>query len=118
MLRRYFQPELLEATCEHCHALEANLDTNLKEAPRVLVLHLKRFVPNMEKQCYEKQHQAVDIPSLLDLGATLSGNTGSASPPRLPARPLASGGLRSSHLQLHPPRRPLRQRCSTACGPL
>jgi len=89
MLRRYFQPELLEATCEHCNAVEANLDTNLTEAPRVLALHLKRFVPNMEKQRYEKQHQAVDIPSLLDLGATLSGNAAGASPPRLPARPLA-----------------------------
>lgn len=89
MLRRYFQPELLEAKCEHCNAAEANLDTNLREAPRVLVLHLKRFVPDMEKQCYEKQHQAVDIPGMLDLGATLSGNAVSASPPRLPARPLA-----------------------------
>eukprot|EP00913_Durusdinium_trenchii_P019197 g18042.t1 len=90
MLQRYFQPETLEAKCEHCSAVEANLDTNLTDAPRVMVLHLKRFVPNIEKQCYEKQHQAVEIPTMLDLGATLSSSSEDASPPRLPARPLAA----------------------------
>lgn len=60
-------------------------------------------MPNIQKQCYEKHHQAVEIPATwcaerlsasavavamrLDLGS-LHGACG--SPPRLPARPLAS----------------------------
>ncbi|CAJ1451677.1 unnamed protein product [Effrenium voratum] len=83
MLRRYFQPEILEAKCEHCSAETANVDLSLTEFPKVMVLHLKRFVPNMEKQIYEKQHQAVRIPSTLDLGLACAS-------PRPPARPLAA----------------------------
>jgi len=90
MLRNYFHPELLEAKCEHCEANTARLDTQLSETPRVLVLHLKRFVPNMEKQCYEKQHQSVHISPWLDLGNILNAGEYGTSASRLPARPLAA----------------------------
>eukprot|EP00930_Biecheleria_cincta_P029471 TRINITY_DN20500_c0_g1_i1.p1 TRINITY_DN20500_c0_g1~~TRINITY_DN20500_c0_g1_i1.p1 ORF type:complete len:556 (-),score=85.80 TRINITY_DN20500_c0_g1_i1:342-2009(-) len=91
MLSSYFQRECVEAKCEHCNAVAAHMDKCLAEAPRVLVLHLKRFIPNLEKQCYEKQHQSVKFPLLLDLSAVLAGTgSNSASPSRLPARPLAA----------------------------
>ena len=91
MLSAYFQRELVEAKCEHCNAAAAHMHKYLAEAPRVLVLHLKRFIPNLEKQCYEKQHQNVQFPLLLDLSAVLaSTGSNSASPSRLLARPLAA----------------------------
>jgi len=85
MLRSYFSSELLEAKCEHCGAAAAHLEKQLAFAPKVLVLHLKRFVPNLQRQRYEKQHQSVDIPARLDLAEALSDHSG-----RLPARPFAA----------------------------
>ncbi|CAE7322184.1 Usp37 [Symbiodinium sp. CCMP2592] len=91
MFRSYFDAETVEAKCEHCEATSALLETQLTEAPRLLVLHLKRFVPNVEKQRYEKQHQSVQIPYMLDVENILGkGSATGVSPARLPARPLAS----------------------------
>jgi len=101
MLAAYFSAEVLEAKCESCGHPKAQMKKRLSVPPRVLVLHLKRFVPNFEKQCYEKQHQVVEIPMRFELDASISR---SASPApsnqpassalageavRLPARPLA-----------------------------
>jgi len=71
MLRNYFAQETLEAKCEYCTAPSAIMSKQLTSAPRVLVLHLKRFVPNVEKQRYDKQHQNVKIEPRLDLKACL-----------------------------------------------
>lgn len=91
MLRAYFDSELLEAKCEHCNDIAAHMEKQLTSPPRVLVLHLKRFTPNLEKQRYDKQHQCVEIPPRLDLNATLGGAAAEGrSPQRLPARPLAA----------------------------
>lgn len=101
MLRNYFSSELLEAKCEKCSNPSASMFKYLTHAPRLLVLHLKRFVPNLEKQRYEKQHQNVDIPSQIDLKEYLSeayvaNSAAESSTPRkplgtsLPARPLAA----------------------------
>jgi ubiquitin C-terminal hydrolase len=95
MLREYFQPELLEAKCEHCGYHAANMDKQLTVAPQVLVLHLKRFVPNIQLQRYDKQHQNVTIPLKFDLKDYLKQNYAADHFPStarsvLPARPLAS----------------------------
>jgi len=91
MLSSYFKTETVEARCEQCDCGFAHLEKHLAVPPQVLVLHLKRFIPNIEKQCYEKRHQNVDIPPRLDLAAVL-GITApmGLSPARLPARPLAA----------------------------
>mmetsp|Transcript_10781 Transcript_10781/g.28655 ORF Transcript_10781/g.28655 Transcript_10781/m.28655 type:complete len:673 (+) Transcript_10781:2-2020(+) len=67
MLEAYFASEMLEATCEHCAGASASMEKLLAAPPRTLVLHLKRFVPNLEKRRYDKQHQRVDFPARLDL---------------------------------------------------
>jgi len=101
MLVNYFARELLEVRCEPCGAAAAHMSKHLTLAPRVLVLHLKRFVPNLEKQVYEKQHQLVDIPLSFDLKAYLkdayagtndleAGSPVKQGQPTLPARPLAA----------------------------
>jgi len=75
------------------------MSKQLSMAPRVLVLHLKRFVPNVEKQRYEKQHQNVEIPLQFNLksylreayaDATGVGAQAALGKPTLPARPLAA----------------------------
>jgi len=100
MLANYFSDERLEVkcACEDCAGNEAYMSKQLTQAPRVLVLHLKRFVPNLQKQMFEKQHQRVDIPSKLDLKSCLrkayAGSCADASRSSLPARPLAADATR------------------------
>merc|ERR1711924_513312 len=59
--------------------------------PNILILHLKRFVPNFEKRRYDKRHQFVDIPTTLDWQSLTSESTRAESTTsrRLPAHPLA-----------------------------
>jgi len=86
MLCSYFASEVLEANCAKCNSVTAHMDKLLASLPTVLVLHLKRFVPNVQKQRYDKQHRTVDIPIQLDLQSCLDG----PDKVRLPARPLAA----------------------------
>merc|ERR1719424_466644 len=98
MLQSYFENERLEAKCERCGCGHARMEKMLTSAPGVLVLHLKRFVPNPSLQRYEKQHGSVFIPSELDLsqcvgclgGGASPAASPAASPQRPPARPLAA----------------------------
>jgi len=107
MFDAYFAPEILEVTCEHCGGVTSRLEKSLDTLPRTLVLHLKRFVPNIQRQRYDKWHKEVLVPQQLTLqrapepaaAAALAappailgdGNSApaAASPGRLPARPLA-----------------------------
>lgn len=92
MLQSYFLREMLELKCENenCNAVAAHLSKRITQEPRVLVLHLKRFVPNVQKQIYEKQHQCVNFPLRLDLKACLKEAYSGSNSFRLPARPLAA----------------------------
>lgn len=89
MLKAYFDEERLEARCERCSHDQARMTKALAGAPRVLVLHLKRFVPNVAKQCYEKQHGNVSIPLELDLAQCVA-DARPAHPSSSPSRPVAS----------------------------
>lgn len=71
LMREYFKPEVLTATCEHCKHPTANMQKHMTQIPRVLVLHLKRFTPNFKMQRYDKCHQYVDIPMKMDLSKDL-----------------------------------------------
>ena len=98
MLQSYLKEERLEAKCERCGCGLARMEKSLTSAPRILVLHLKRFVPNPSRQRYEKQHGNVFIPAELDLSQCVGCLGGGASPAaspaawpqRPPARPLAA----------------------------
>lgn len=104
MLRSYFEQEAVEATCEHCKNPYADMTKRLTQGPRVLALHLKRFLPNVEKQRYEKQHQTVEIPLRFDLKQCLKDAYGVETARRsLPARPLAAEAGRITPPPLPPP---------------
>lgn len=114
MVRSYFAPEELEARCDHCGSVAAHMEKRLTSPPRTLVLHLKRFVPNLEKRRYDKRHQSVDFPARFDLQECLGGSS-PAQPSvasRLPARPLARhdslGSAEKPHAQpVAPPSPPM-----------
>lgn len=69
MVRAYFEREQITATCEACGATSASMSKHLEASPQVLVLHLKRFVPNMQLRSYEKRSERTRIPLQLDLSA-------------------------------------------------
>lgn len=114
MLRAYFEEELLEVKCEKCSACAATLQKQLARQPRVLVLHLKRFLPNFQQRRYEKRLDNVVIPDRLDLKKCLGdaetcsphcqkeeGLAPASSPARLPARPLAAEAPSSPAAMMH-----------------
>eukprot|EP00403_Amphidinium_massartii_P020179 CAMPEP_0178416712 /NCGR_PEP_ID=MMETSP0689_2-20121128/24203_1 /TAXON_ID=160604 /ORGANISM="Amphidinium massartii, Strain CS-259" /LENGTH=670 /DNA_ID=CAMNT_0020038061 /DNA_START=22 /DNA_END=2034 /DNA_ORIENTATION=+ len=127
MISGYFAPEDLELKCEQCPCKAARMESSLASQPRALVLHLKRFVPNFAEGRYEKFHQQVDFPVLLDLNACLPGAVSSGAKAstissiqpsaealksictqdgRLPARPLVSEEMRpddSASVRPHKP---------------
>lgn len=67
MVQAYFADERLEAKCEHCGCQHARMQKHLLEPPRVLMLHLKRFVPNFQRRRFDKCQADVLIPDELDL---------------------------------------------------
>ena len=95
MICAYFADEFLDFRCVQCPATTARLEKHLMAPPRVLVLHLKRFMPNLRLQRYDKRHDEVDVPQQLDLHACLQASGCAVlaqvaeSPARGPARPLA-----------------------------
>jgi len=89
MLCSYFAEEVLEVRCEKCPSVASHLHKAIATPPRILILHLKRFVPNVELQRYDKNHQSIVIPSELDLRQCMASGFDER---RLPARPLAGEG--------------------------
>eukprot|EP00929_Paragymnodinium_shiwhaense_P003765 TRINITY_DN1043_c1_g1_i1.p1 TRINITY_DN1043_c1_g1~~TRINITY_DN1043_c1_g1_i1.p1 ORF type:complete len:627 (+),score=128.31 TRINITY_DN1043_c1_g1_i1:140-2020(+) len=90
LLAGYFVKEEVEVRCETCAGSTADLVKGLASAPRVLVLHLKRFVPNLATRRYDKQHQSVTCPQWLDLKAACAGEPSTLLVNgRPPARPFA-----------------------------
>jgi len=95
MLRNYFDGELLDARCEHCSGAAARMSKQLVSAPRALMLHLKRFVPNFQQRRYEKRHQDVLCPAQINLSSCLrstggGGSTSSSSPQKSDITPRKS----------------------------
>lgn len=90
MLSAYFDEEVLQVACEKCGEQEARMEKRVASSPEVLVLHLKRFVPNMETQRYDKLNQAVEFPAEFTLSEYIKPyEDAAAGAPRMPARPLS-----------------------------
>lgn len=87
LIRQYFEEDALEVKCDRSTECQDNglMTKTLSVTPKVLVLHLLRFRPNMERRQYEKIQDEVKLPQELDLRKCLEKD-------RLPARPLAGIG--------------------------
>eukprot|EP00820_Chromera_velia_P019667 Cvel_7226.t1-p1 / transcript=Cvel_7226.t1 / gene=Cvel_7226 / organism=Chromera_velia_CCMP2878 / gene_product=hypothetical protein / transcript_product=hypothetical protein / location=Cvel_scaffold372:88849-94158(+) / protein_length=814 / sequence_SO=supercontig / SO=protein_coding / is_pseudo=false len=66
-LDQFFLEHDVDVTCEQCGHKTSRMKPSLALLPGVLVLHLKRFFANFEKQRYEKIHTPVTIPAQLDM---------------------------------------------------
>ena len=58
----YSATEVIEVNCEECDSVVAHMEKRLTSQPQILVLHFRRFVPNLQKRCYETQHHNVNVP--------------------------------------------------------
>ena len=61
LLGNYFREESVEKTCEKCQCKTAGVRHEILTLPKLLVLHMMRFVPNWAKQTYEKCFQKIRI---------------------------------------------------------
>lgn len=92
LLQAYFTPRTMEYKCSECKQNNEVLQTpRISRLPRVLVLHLKRFIPSPSTQTYQKTTEPVYVPDDLDLGDFVAENT--LEPP-----PLSSSSSSSSSL--------------------
>ena len=67
----FFRDEPLAHTCAACGCTAAVKRTRLRRAPRVLALHLKRFVPQDAGRAFAKCTRAVAVPPALALDRVL-----------------------------------------------
>jgi len=75
LLETFLKPRVLEYTCEICNHNSVTCSSRIKQLPKVLVLHIKRFYPNHQKQTYEKRRDPVKINRKCDLMKFCSGET-------------------------------------------
>ena len=70
MLAQYFSQESLDLRCEKCNHVGAMCNFAIKELPRVLILHVKRFAMDPKRPgAYIKRNDSIRAPQTLDLGA-------------------------------------------------
>eukprot|EP01084_Bolivina_argentea_P190817 327799_1 len=69
LLRAYFVKKTLEYKCEHngCVNNKVYVTSWFKQTPRVLVFHIKRFIPNYYTNSYTKSHDKVEIEKNIDI---------------------------------------------------
>jgi ubiquitin C-terminal hydrolase len=70
LLNSYFADEKVElrCSCGHQHATQRR---QIRRPPRVLALHLKRFIPYFEQGVYGKRHDNIEIPLVLEMSPYL-----------------------------------------------
>ena len=67
LLSTFFSPRTLSCKCSHCDNTEVRVSSTVARLPRVLILHLKRFLPNVVKGSYEKRSDRVKVEREVDL---------------------------------------------------
>lgn len=74
LLQSFFSSEKIEKKCDKCSSQKAKLKISLKQLPRVLIIHLKRFHFNIEKKDYEKLDWPVNLQTVLNVKGFVSTN--------------------------------------------
>ena len=60
-------PRTLSCKCSHCDSTEVRVSSTVSRLPRVLILHLKRFLPTWSRGAYEKRSDRVKVEREVDL---------------------------------------------------
>lgn len=75
MLHKFFEPRLIDYKCDHCDNNQVIVSANIVQLPRVLILHIKRFLPNLMKATYEKRADRITIAQSIDLSFACNQST-------------------------------------------
>lgn len=119
LLQRFFQPRTLDYKCSECDCTTVEVAGKMKALPRVLVLHLKRFLPNLAKGTYEKIRDRVRFPAHLDLSGVCTPQT--LNPPAVTVEKTLQRASRASrnpstlnaHLGYPELRQPVKGECTS-----
>lgn len=75
LLCQFFSPSITTYRCERCSGDKLKQSYAFRQLPRVLILHLKRFTPNLVKGSYEKRTDRVKVDEQIDLGFACTTHT-------------------------------------------
>lgn len=75
LVRKFFNSRLIECLCTKCGHNQVQITPEIKRLPRILILHLKRFLPDWQNNTYEKHLDRVCAEELIDLGFACGSNT-------------------------------------------
>jgi hypothetical protein len=83
LLSDFFRPQLTSYRCERCAGNTLKKSYAFKQLPRVLILHLKRFLPSLVRgrYVYEKRTDRVRVDEQIDLGFACTARTRKPLPP-------------------------------------
>ncbi|KAJ3281303.1 hypothetical protein HK104_000093 [Borealophlyctis nickersoniae] len=87
LVNNFFKDETISYKCDNCNAVEATSHYLITHLPPVLIVHVKRFGMDIERNKTTKRREPVDIPMILDVGRWC--DTDTVVPPA-PKRPKPS----------------------------
>jgi uncharacterized UBP type Zn finger protein len=67
------QDEKVSYKCEKCQCAVAMVQTKIDRAPRILVLHLKRFTKDLYEDVCQKRTDSIQLRPKLNLGKYFGG---------------------------------------------
>lgn len=76
LVREFFSPRIIEYRCECKNGTELHQSPRIRQLPRILVLHLKRFQYNELRGTFEKRKEIVRFSNVIDLSPYVTPDVG------------------------------------------
>ena len=67
LLSTFFSARTLTCNCAHCPSTTVTISAAMRQMPAVLILHVKRFLPNLSKGSYDKRSDRVKVETELNV---------------------------------------------------
>ena len=67
LLSTFFSARTLTCNCAHCDSTTVSISAAMRQMPAVLILHVKRFLPNLSKGSYDKRNDRVKVETELNI---------------------------------------------------
>ena len=75
LLSTFFSPRTLTCNCAHCPSTSVTISAAMRQMPAVLILHVKRFLPNLSKGSYDKRSDRVKVETELNVAFACTADT-------------------------------------------
>ena len=75
LLSTFFSPRTLTCNCAHCPSTSVTISAAMRQMPAVLILHVKRFLPNLSKGSYDKRSDRVKVETEINIGFACTADT-------------------------------------------